>query len=82
MSKTLIPSLIKLFFDDVVRLTDKFCQTNLNDEYQLLCRQLAGVLARKRPSPSSVANLKFGPVASCESSAGSIFSTTEASNRT
>lgn len=37
--------------DVIVDLTDKFCQAHLTHEYQLLCRKLAGVLARKRPSP-------------------------------
>jgi hypothetical protein len=37
--------------DAIVRLTDAFCQEHLGDEYAALCRKLAGVLARKRPSP-------------------------------
>ena len=32
-------------------LTDAFCRDHLDDEYAALCRKLAGVLARKRPSP-------------------------------
>ena len=32
-------------------LTDAFCQEHLDAEYGALCRKLAGVLARKRPSP-------------------------------
>lgn len=32
-------------------LTDAFCREHLNAEYEALCRKLAGVLARKRPSP-------------------------------
>ena len=32
-------------------LTDAFCRKHLDDEYAALCRKLAGVLARKRPSP-------------------------------
>lgn len=35
----------------VVALTDAFCQTRLNEEYRVLCRNLAEKLARKRPSP-------------------------------
>jgi hypothetical protein len=38
-------------YDAVVRLTDTFCQAHLTYEYQMLCRKLAGILARKRPSP-------------------------------
>ncbi len=32
-------------------MTDAFCREHLDDEYGALCRELAGVLARKRPSP-------------------------------
>ena len=35
----------------IVGLTDAFCKDFLNEEYAELCRTLAGVLARKRPSP-------------------------------
>jgi hypothetical protein len=35
----------------VVGLIDQFCKQQLNDEYAILCRQLAEKLARKRPSP-------------------------------
>jgi hypothetical protein len=37
--------------DRIVGLTDAFCREHLNAEYGALCRKLAGVLARKRPSP-------------------------------
>lgn len=37
--------------DQVVALTDAFCRTYLNEEYVGPCRELAGILARKRPSP-------------------------------
>ena len=37
--------------DRIVGLTDAFCREHLDDEYEALCRKLAGVLARKRPSP-------------------------------
>ena len=32
-------------------MTDAFCREHLNDEYAMLCRNLAATLARKRPSP-------------------------------
>lgn len=35
----------------IVAMTDQFCRERLNDEYAELCRELAGKLARKRPSP-------------------------------
>ena len=47
----LIPKAARLSYDQIVSLTDTFCQEHLNDEYLALCRKLAGVLARKRPSP-------------------------------
>src|SRR5271166_1976170 len=37
--------------ENIVHLTDAFCQEHLDAEYGALCRKLAGVLARKRPSP-------------------------------
>jgi Domain of unknown function (DUF6398) len=46
-----IPASSQPAYDAIVRLTDTFCQTHLTHEYQMLCRKLAGVLARKRPSP-------------------------------
>jgi hypothetical protein len=38
-------------YDAIVKLTDAFCQVNLTQEYQEMCRRLAGVLARIDPSP-------------------------------
>ncbi len=35
----------------IIGMTDPFCREHLNDEYAVLCRQLAEKLARKRPSP-------------------------------
>jgi len=46
-----IPASSQPAYDAIVRLTDIFCQAHLTHEYQMLCRKLAGVLARKRPSP-------------------------------
>jgi hypothetical protein len=37
--------------DEIVGMTDAFCREFLDDEYEELCRRLAGKLARKRPSP-------------------------------
>jgi hypothetical protein len=41
----------KDILDAVVGLMDTFCKEFLNKEYAEACRKLAGVLARKRPSP-------------------------------
>jgi hypothetical protein len=38
-------------YDEIVALTDAFCQEHLTDEYAQLCRKLAAKLSRKRPSP-------------------------------
>ncbi len=46
-----IPATARPTHDTIVSLTDAFCQKHLNDEYEVLCRKLAGALARKRPSP-------------------------------
>ncbi len=41
----------RLAHDEIVGKTDAFCREFLDDEYATLCRKLAGILARKRPSP-------------------------------
>jgi hypothetical protein len=35
----------------IVAMIDEFCRDHLNEEYAVLCRRLAEMLARKRPSP-------------------------------
>lgn len=42
---------VKDRLEAIVRMTDAFCSEHLNDEYAAKCRDLAAVLARKRPSP-------------------------------
>lgn len=37
--------------DTIIELTDHFCREHLNEEYAVLCRDLAVKLSRKRPSP-------------------------------
>ena len=46
-----IPAKVRPTYDAIVGLTDSFCREHVNDEYAGLCRQLAGVLSRKRPTP-------------------------------
>lgn len=46
-----VPAATRSVFDLVVRLTDAVCRDHLNEEYAELSRELAAVLARKRPSP-------------------------------
>ena len=46
-----IPATARPAYDAVVALTDGFCREHLNGEYEVMCRKLAGALARKRPSP-------------------------------
>ena len=46
-----IPATARPAYDAIVGLTDAFCREHLNGEYEVLCRKLAGALARKRPSP-------------------------------
>ena len=48
---TTAPAKARPAHDRIVGLTDAFCREHLGDEYGPLCRKLAGVLARKRPSP-------------------------------
>lgn len=46
-----VPAAMKPRFDEIMALTEVFCSQHLNDEYALVCRQMAAALARKRPSP-------------------------------
>lgn len=46
-----VPKDLQARFDEIVYLTDGFCQTLLNEEYARLCRELTATLCRKRPSP-------------------------------
>ena len=46
-----IPATARPAYDAIVGLTDAFCREHLDEDYEALCRKLAGVLARKRPSP-------------------------------
>jgi hypothetical protein len=46
-----VPASARPAYGAVVALTDTFCRQHLNEEYGASCRRLAGVLARKRPSP-------------------------------
>jgi hypothetical protein len=41
----------RLAHDKIVSMTDAFCYAFLDDESVTMCRKLAGILARKRPSP-------------------------------
>jgi len=46
-----IPVAARPAYDAVVALSDAVCQAHLNEEWAILCRELAAALARKRPSP-------------------------------
>jgi hypothetical protein len=46
-----VPATVRPAYDAIVARTAAFCREHLNSEYEVLCRKLAGVLARKRPSP-------------------------------
>jgi hypothetical protein len=46
-----IPAAVRPAYDAVVGRIGAFCWAYLNEEYEALCRKLAGILARKRPSP-------------------------------
>jgi Domain of unknown function (DUF6398) len=50
-SSIAVPKSIKSRYDEIVALTDAFCQKHLNDEYAGLARRMAAALSRKRPSP-------------------------------
>jgi hypothetical protein len=46
-----IPEAARPAYEAVVGLIDAFCREHLDEEYRVLSRKLAGILARKRPSP-------------------------------
>lgn len=46
-----VPANMQPVYDARVGLTDPFCREHLTDEYEVLCREMAAALARKRPSP-------------------------------
>jgi hypothetical protein len=46
-----MPEAVRPGYEAIVGLTDAFCREQLGEEYAALTRRLAGVLARKRPSP-------------------------------
>ena len=46
-----VPKNMQARYDQIVGLTDEFCQKHLNDEYRELAQAMAAALCRKRPSP-------------------------------
>ncbi len=46
-----IPEAARSAHNAIVGLIDAFCREHLDEEYRVLSRKLAGILARKRPSP-------------------------------
>lgn len=51
-----VPAALQVKYDEIVALTDTFCQRHLNEEYRDLCRRMAATLCRKRPSPVTTGN--------------------------
>lgn len=46
-----VPARVRGRFDEIVAFTDALAADHLDAEYAELCRRMAAVLARKRPSP-------------------------------
>jgi hypothetical protein len=46
-----VPKNMQARYDQIVALTDEFCQQHLNEEYRELAQYMAAALCRKRPSP-------------------------------
>ena len=46
-----VPAALQGKYNEIVALTDEFCQRHLNEEYRDLCRRMAAKLCRKRPPP-------------------------------
>jgi hypothetical protein len=53
-----VPAALQSPYDEIVALTDPFCQRHLNEEYRDLCRRMAATLCRKRPSPVATGKTK------------------------
>lgn len=53
-----VPAALQRQYDEIVALTDTFCQRHLNEEYRDLCRRMAATLCRKRPSPVATGKTK------------------------
>ncbi len=49
----IIPKSMKPVYDEIVRMTDAFCDEHLDGDYAGLCAKMAAHLSRKRPSPLS-----------------------------
>lgn len=54
-----VPTALRAAVDEIVGLTDAFCEQHLDTEYAALCRTLAAKLARKRPSPLARGELRI-----------------------
>ena len=48
---TSVPKAMQERYEEIVALTDAFCQEKLDEEHAALCREAVAALARKRPSP-------------------------------
>jgi hypothetical protein len=46
-----VPKALLGRFEEIVSLTDAYCETMLDAEFKEVCRLLAAALSRKRPSP-------------------------------
>ena len=46
-----VPAALQGKFDEIVTLTEDFCQQHLSEECAELCQRMAATLCRKRPSP-------------------------------
>lgn len=47
----MVPRKMQTKFDEIIALTDTFCEEHLNEEYAELARKMTAKLSRKRPSP-------------------------------
>jgi hypothetical protein len=54
-----VPRAVRAEVDEIVAVTDAFCEEHLDTEYAALCRKLAAKLARKRPSPLARGDLRI-----------------------
>jgi hypothetical protein len=57
-----VPKTMQARHDQIVELTDEFCNHHLNDEYRELAEYMAAALCRKRPSPAGTCGLRINTI--------------------
>ena len=57
-SNLTVPATMKKRYDDIIKFTDEYCKSYLDEEYAQLTKKATATLCRKRPSPLATGNVK------------------------